>query len=136
MGINMIETLLLQQDLTDQERLLYMSEFQAQRKDSTTGVLLALFLGGIGGHHFYLGNNGVGVLYALFFWTFIPAIAATIEMFLMPKRVADYNLRKSMEIISRIKLMRPRPQQPELQSPNFSPDLSVVSSNVTKSEST
>jgi hypothetical protein len=76
----------------------------------------------------------MGVLYTLFFWTFIPAIAATIEMFLMPKRVAEYNLRTSMEIVTRIKLMRPRPQQPELQSPNVSPGLSVVSSNVIESE--
>jgi hypothetical protein len=39
----MIDTLLLQQDLTDQERLLYMGEFQAQRKDSTTAEFESAF---------------------------------------------------------------------------------------------
>jgi TM2 domain-containing membrane protein YozV len=42
-------------------------------------VLLALFLGGIGGHKFYLGQSGQGVLYLLFFWTFIPAFVALLE---------------------------------------------------------
>ncbi|KAA0894286.1 TM2 domain-containing protein [Oryzomonas rubra] len=44
-----------------------------------TAGILALFLGGFGIHHFYLGNTGRGVLYLLFFWTFIPAIASFIE---------------------------------------------------------
>ena len=41
--------------------------------------LLAIFLGGIGIHKFYLGQGGWGVLYLIFFWTFIPAIVAFFE---------------------------------------------------------
>ena len=44
-----------------------------------TAALLAFFLGGLGVHHFYLGNTLLGVLYLLFCWTFIPAIIAFIE---------------------------------------------------------
>lgn len=43
-------------------------------KDKTVAALLALFLGGIGIHKFYLGKTGQGVLYLIFCWTFIPAI--------------------------------------------------------------
>lgn len=42
-------------------------------------ALLALFLGGIGAHKFYLGKVGQGLLYLLFFWTFIPGIIALVE---------------------------------------------------------
>ena len=49
-------------------------------KSRLTAILLALFLGGLGAHKFYLGRPGMGVLYILFFWTFIPAIIAFIEM--------------------------------------------------------
>lgn len=42
-------------------------------------MLFALFLGGFGIHKFYLGRIGAGVLYLLFFWTFIPSIIALIE---------------------------------------------------------
>jgi TM2 domain-containing membrane protein YozV len=48
------------------------------RSKSSAG-LLALFLGGIGVHKFYLGRGGMGVVYLLFCWTFIPSIVAFIE---------------------------------------------------------
>ena len=48
-------------------------------KSKSTAVLLALCLGGLGAHHFYLGNIGLGVLYLLFCFTFIPAIISFIE---------------------------------------------------------
>lgn len=41
--------------------------------------LLALFLGGFGVHKFYAGYAAQGVLYLLFFWTFIPQIIALID---------------------------------------------------------
>lgn len=49
-------------------------------KSRTTAMILAFFLGGIGGHKFYLGQTGQGVLYLLFCWTFIPAILAIIDI--------------------------------------------------------
>jgi TM2 domain-containing membrane protein YozV/DNA-directed RNA polymerase subunit RPC12/RpoP len=40
----------------------------------STAGLLAILLGGIGIHKIYLGEAGIGLLYILFCWTFIPAI--------------------------------------------------------------
>lgn len=48
-------------------------------KSRGTAIILALFLGGIGGHKFYLDRAGQGVLYVIFCWTFIPSIIALIE---------------------------------------------------------
>lgn len=48
--------------------------------DKTALVLITLFLGGVGGHKFYLRKYGQGVLYALFFWTLIPSLIAFIEL--------------------------------------------------------
>jgi len=48
-------------------------------KSRTLAVVLALFLGGLGAHKFYLNRPGMGFLYLLFFWTFIPAIIALVE---------------------------------------------------------
>lgn len=50
-----------------------------EHKDRVTAAILALFLGGIGAHKFYLGSIGEGILYLLFFWTAIPAIIGFIE---------------------------------------------------------
>lgn len=52
----------------------------SMNKSKTTAILLTLFLGGFGAHKFYLGQTGLGILYLLFFWTFIPAIVALIEL--------------------------------------------------------
>jgi TM2 domain-containing membrane protein YozV len=48
-------------------------------KSKSTTAILAFFLGGIGVHRFYLGQTGLGFLYLIFFWTFIPAIIAFID---------------------------------------------------------
>ena len=48
-------------------------------KDKMAAGLLGIFLGGFGIHKFYLGKSVQGVIYLLFFWTFIPAIVGFIE---------------------------------------------------------
>lgn len=42
-------------------------------------ALLAIFLGDIGIHKFYLGKAGWGIIYIIFSWTFIPMILGFIE---------------------------------------------------------
>lgn len=48
-------------------------------KNKTVAALLAIFLGGIGVHKFYLGSIGMGILYLCFCWTCIPSIVGFIE---------------------------------------------------------
>jgi TM2 domain-containing membrane protein YozV len=48
-------------------------------KTKTVAILLALFLGGLGAHKFYLKQNVIGILYVLFFWTYIPALLSILE---------------------------------------------------------
>jgi TM2 domain-containing membrane protein YozV len=52
-------------------------------KSRSTAAILALFLGGFGVHKFYLGQAIFGILYLIFCWTFIPAIIAGIEFFIL-----------------------------------------------------
>jgi hypothetical protein len=57
-------------------------------KSKGLAILLAIFLGGIGIHRFYLGHTTAGVLYLLFFWTLIPLILSLIDaigLILKPK---------------------------------------------------
>jgi TM2 domain-containing membrane protein YozV/ribosomal protein L40E len=47
--------------------------------NKTTAALLALFLGGLGAHKFYLGRSGMGLIYLVFCWTLIPALISLVE---------------------------------------------------------
>ena len=48
-------------------------------KSKVTAGVLAILIGVFGVHKFYLGKPGQGLLYLLFSWTGIPAIAGLIE---------------------------------------------------------
>ncbi len=48
-------------------------------KSRVTAGILAILLGGIGIHKFYLGKWGMGILYLVFCWTYIPSIIGFIE---------------------------------------------------------
>ncbi|MFW6052641.1 MAG: NINE protein [Desulfosalsimonas sp.] len=50
----------------------------AQGKNKVVAGLLALFLGGLGIHRFYLGQWW-GIFYLLFVWTFIPSFVSLVE---------------------------------------------------------
>lgn len=49
-------------------------------KSKATAIILALFLGDIGIHKFYLGQAGQGIIYLLLCWTFIPVILSIIDI--------------------------------------------------------
>nr|WP_027408335.1 TM2 domain-containing protein [Anoxybacillus tepidamans] len=51
----------------------------AALKSKIVAGILAILLGGLGIHKFYLGKLGQGVLYLLFSWTGIPSIIGFIE---------------------------------------------------------
>jgi TM2 domain-containing membrane protein YozV len=48
-------------------------------KSRIVAGVLALLLGGIGVHKFYLRKVGLGIVYILFCWTFVPSIIAFVE---------------------------------------------------------
>jgi len=101
-------------NMNDHQRAWFYAEYERARKDEVVGVLLALFLGGIGIHHFYLRNNTAGIIYLLFFWTGIPMVISWFECFFMPNRVRQYNVAQAISISSQIPpaTAPSNPQQP------------------------
>ncbi|RPJ50648.1 MAG: TM2 domain-containing protein [Methanobacteriota archaeon] len=51
-------------------------------KSRNVAAILAIFLGGLGIHKFYLGKMVQGVIYLIFCWTFIPVIIGFAEGFI------------------------------------------------------
>jgi TM2 domain-containing membrane protein YozV len=88
--------------MTEHQRAWFLAEYEHARRDEVAGVLLALFLGSFGIHHFYLRRNGLGLLYLIFSWTGIPGIVGIIEAFFMPGRVRQFNAEQANFIAGQI----------------------------------
>lgn len=97
---------------------IFYQQYEAMRRDEVVGILLALFLGTFGVHHFYLRRTGLGVLYCCFFWSGIPTILGFIECFFMPGRVREFNAMQAAAIAASLGIAVPGwGQQPAPQVP-------------------
>jgi TM2 domain-containing membrane protein YozV len=86
---------------------IFYQQYEAVRRDEVIGILLALFLGGFGIHHFYLRRTGLGILYCCFSWTPIPWILGFIECFFMPGRVREFNAIQAAGIAAALGITMP-----------------------------
>ena len=73
------------------KQAMFYEQYESVRRDEVVGILLALFLGTFGIHHFYLRRTGLGILYCCLCWTGIPSILGFIECFFMPARIREFN---------------------------------------------
>ncbi len=62
-----------------QNSSVFYSPTNKPAKDKVSAGILAILLGGIGIHKFYLGKIGPGIAYLFLCWTLIPAIVGVIE---------------------------------------------------------
>jgi TM2 domain-containing membrane protein YozV len=86
---------------------IFYQQYEVVRRDEVVGILLALFLGTFGIHHFYLRRTGLGILYCCFFWTGIPAILGFLECFFMPGRVREFNAIQAAGIAAALGMSAP-----------------------------
>ena len=90
---------------------IFYQEYETVRRDEVAGILVALFLGGFGIHHFYLRRTALGVVYLCFFWTPVPWILGFIECFFMPGRVRRFNAIQAATIAASLGIPMPGWQQ-------------------------
>jgi len=91
---------------------IFYQQFQSVRRDEVVGILLALFLGTFGVHHFYLRRTGLGILYCCLFWSGIPSLLGVIECFFMPGRVREFNAIQAAGIAATLGIPMPPWGQP------------------------
>jgi TM2 domain-containing membrane protein YozV len=93
---------------------IFYQQYEMVRRDEVVGILLALFLGAFGIHHFYLRRTGLGILYLCFFWTGITAFLGFVECFFMPGRVREFNAIQAAGIAAMLGIALPGWGQPPL----------------------
>lgn len=78
------------------------SEFEKNKKDSVIAWVLWIFLGGIGGHRFYLGDTGYAVAMLFLNWlTF--GIWGLVDALFINKRIKEINHETEKDIIAKIR---------------------------------
>jgi len=100
---------------------IFYQEYESVHRDEVAGILVALFLGGFGVHHFYLRRTALGVVYLCFFWTPVPWILGFIECFFMPGRVREFNAIQAATIAASLGIPMPEWQQPVNVNVNIPP---------------
>ena len=99
-----MSNLMTKQDLTGQELQLLSTEMDKKKKSITVSWLMWFFLGGFGGHRYYLGKIGTGILMTLTLGGL--GIWALIDAFLINKMVRKLNDEIEGKIIQEIKVLK------------------------------
>ena len=102
-------------------QVVFYQQYESVRRDEVVGILLALFLGTFGVHHFYLRRTGLGILYCCFFWTGLTTILGFIECFFMPGRVREFNAIQAAGIAAALGIPMPGWGQPFNANVNMPP---------------
>ena len=100
--------------LSSEEKLHFQSEFTSRQRNTGMGIGLALLLGGVGAHKFYLKRNTSGIIYALcgtIGWVIIVppiviAILCIVDAFQMEGTVVKFNNELAREIKLEIEAIR------------------------------
>lgn len=97
-----MDNILLKKDLSPEQLSMVQSEYEDKKKNPVIAYLLWFFLGGLGGHRYYLGNIGMGIgmtltLGGLGIWTLI-------DVFFINGRLKEINNGIERDSIERVKL--------------------------------
>ena len=84
--------------MDESQKLLFQTRAPAAKKNPNAGFVLTLLFGGVGAHHFYMGDVRRGVLYVLFVWTLIPVIVAFLELFTIRRKIQALNDLEEVQI--------------------------------------
>ena len=99
-----MDALLIKQTFTTKELQLLDGEFNKRKKSTSTSWLLWVFLGGLGGHRYYLGKIGTAILMTITLGCF--GLWTLIDAFLLSGNIRKANEQIEMEIIEKIQTMR------------------------------
>jgi TM2 domain-containing membrane protein YozV len=97
-----IEQGLMTKELTDQQKLLFSSQYDSSKKDPGTMLVLSLLFGSLGVDRFMLGDTGMGVLKLLTFGCC--GILTIIDWFGVKGKTHAFNRKKATEIVAAIKM--------------------------------
>jgi len=97
-----MELVSMQEGLTDQQKMMFMSQYNSDKKDRTLALILSILLGTLGIDRFYIGDMGIGILKLL--TAGVCGILYIIDWFMIMGKTDEYNRNKARDILAAIKI--------------------------------
>ena len=100
--ISPMELVSMQEGLTDQQKMMFMSQYNSEKKDRTLALILSILLGTLGIDRFYIGDMGIGILKLL--TAGVCGVLYVIDWFMITGKTDEYNRNKAQDILAAIKV--------------------------------
>ena len=100
--MSVIELQMMTKGMTDQQKMLFMSQYDSVKKDPNMILILSVLFGYFGVDRFMLGDMGMGILKLL--TGGCCGILWLIDIFTIRGKVNDYNRKQATEIMQGIKI--------------------------------
>ena len=97
-----IELAAFQVEMTDSQKMMFQTQYNASKKDRTVGIILSILFGTLGIDRFYIGDTGMGILKLL--TGGLCGILWVIDWFLIMGKIDDLNRAKAQEIAAAVKV--------------------------------
>lgn len=98
------EQQMLIQDLSEQQQMLFSSQYQSAKKERDTVLILSVILGYLGVDRFMVGDMGMGLL--KLFTVGLCGLLWLFDIFTIRGKVDELNRKHANEIYQGIKMMR------------------------------
>jgi TM2 domain-containing membrane protein YozV len=92
---------LVQRDMTPQQRAAFQSKYATERKSPETALILAIF----GLHYFYVGKIGLGILMWISLFLVVGIVWWFIDLFRVKGIVHEFNDLKAQEVAQQVRLL-------------------------------
>ena len=95
------ELAMYQQGMTDQQKMIFMTQYGSEKKDRAIALILSVLIGWAGIDRFFIGDVGLGLLKLL--TGGLCGILYVVDWFLIMGKVDERNREKAREIAMTIK---------------------------------
>lgn len=99
--IGSAELLQFQEGMSEQQKMMFQSQYNSEKKDRTVALILSILFGSLGVDRFYLGDTGMGILKLL--TGGVCGVLAIIDWFSIMGKADEFNRCKAQEVAAAIK---------------------------------
>jgi TM2 domain-containing membrane protein YozV len=100
--MSIVEVQMMTKGLSEQQKMMFMSQYDSVKKDPGTLLVLSVLFGTLGVDRFMLGDMGMGILKLFTFGGC--GILWLIDIFTIKGKVNEYNRKQANQILQGIKI--------------------------------